>query len=24
MNGDLAHDDWPGVLDSELGADRTS
>lgn len=24
MNGDLAHDDWPGILDSELGPDRTS
>ena len=24
MNGDLAHDDWSGVLDSELGPDRTS
>lgn len=24
MNGNLAHDDWPGVLDSELGPDRTS
>ena len=24
MNGDVAHDDWPGVLDSQLGPDRTS
>jgi hypothetical protein len=24
VNGDLAHDDWPGILDSELGPDRTS
>ncbi len=24
MNGDLAHDDWPDVLDAELGPDRTS
>jgi hypothetical protein len=24
INGDLARDDWPGVLDSELGSDPTS
>jgi len=24
MDGDLAHDDWAGVLDSELRPDRTS
>lgn len=24
MNGGLAHDDWPDVLDAELGPNRTS